>query len=309
MIIALSGKKGSGKDLVSSIIDYLSVNNISFHEAYPTFEECTKHVESFGLVYENKKFADKLKDIVCLLIGCTRDQLEDQTFKETPLGDEWKRWKVVDNDPDASGVCQYFDSEKDALDSLKCEGDDYGSCFAYYKPTITEEILTPRLLLQLIGTDLFRDKLHPNIWVNSLMSEYQPESRWIISDLRFKNEINAVKQQKGITIRINRNYTSQEWSLKYPDVVVLDPDGWDRSNFKHSWYEEKISLNEYKNRVFASTVKDLSKIKMYNYFNEHKSEKELDNYQYFDYTIDNDGTINELVEKIKTILKDGRIIK
>ena len=31
---------------------------------------------------EIKKFADKLKDIVCLLIGCTREQLEDQEFKK-----------------------------------------------------------------------------------------------------------------------------------------------------------------------------------------------------------------------------------
>ena len=44
------------------------------------------------------KFADKLKDIVCLLIGCTRQQLECREFKEKELGEEWGVWKVVKND-------------------------------------------------------------------------------------------------------------------------------------------------------------------------------------------------------------------
>ena len=34
---------------------------------------------------------------------------------------------------------------------------------------------TPRFLLQFIGTNLFRNQLHPEIWVNSLMSEYKVE--------------------------------------------------------------------------------------------------------------------------------------
>jgi hypothetical protein len=39
--------------------------------------------------FEIKKYADKLKDFVCILIGCTREQLEDQEFKEKELGEEW----------------------------------------------------------------------------------------------------------------------------------------------------------------------------------------------------------------------------
>ena len=44
--------------------------------------------------YQIKKFADKLKDIACLLIGCTREQLEDREFKEKELGEEWVAYKV-----------------------------------------------------------------------------------------------------------------------------------------------------------------------------------------------------------------------
>lgn len=49
--------------------------------------------------------------------------------------------------------------------------------------------------------------------------------------------------------------TSAEWQTLYPAVKVLDPDGWDRKNFKYSWYEEQITYAEYKRRLFESTVK------------------------------------------------------
>ena len=35
------------------------------------------------------------------------------------------------------------------------------------------------------------------------------------------------------------NKTSKEWQELYPEIKVLDPDGWDRENFKYSWFEEK----------------------------------------------------------------------
>jgi hypothetical protein len=59
MIIAINGKIGSGKDELGKNL-----------------------IKSFGSDWEIKKFADKLKDVVCLLTGCTRNQLEDQKFKE-----------------------------------------------------------------------------------------------------------------------------------------------------------------------------------------------------------------------------------
>jgi hypothetical protein len=49
--------------------------------------------------------------------------------------------------------------------------------------------------------------------------------------------------------------TSYQWQLTYPDPVVMDPDGWDRKNYQYSWFEEKITLAEYKSRLRKSTVK------------------------------------------------------
>ena len=60
MIIAICGHKFSGKSTVARLL----------HNATG---------------YEVVSFADKLKDITCILSGCTREQLEDYDFKESVL--------------------------------------------------------------------------------------------------------------------------------------------------------------------------------------------------------------------------------
>jgi hypothetical protein len=141
MIISISAKKQHGKDTVASIIQELTNNK-------------------FKLV----KFADKLKDFVCEIINCTRENLEDEVFKNTPLGEEW-----------------------DFLD------DNYNI-----------QKMTPRLLLQKIGTEGLRNNVHENIWVNATLASYCEKCNWVISDMRFPNEVIGVKKLNGITIRVNR---------------------------------------------------------------------------------------------------------
>jgi hypothetical protein len=50
--------------------------------------------------------------------------------------------------------------------------------------------------------------------------------------------------------------TSSEWyPIIYPrgEVKIIDPDGWDRSNWDYSWDEELITENEFMIRVWNST--------------------------------------------------------
>lgn len=91
MIIGISGKINSGKDTVAAIIQYLiwknKVEKGEKTNLHYTFKDFTN--SKFGgntlSNWEIKKFADKLKDIVCLLIGCTREQLEDRGIKSLSL--------------------------------------------------------------------------------------------------------------------------------------------------------------------------------------------------------------------------------
>ena len=47
--------------------------------------------------------------------------------------------------------------------------------------------------------------------------------------------------------------TSEEWQ-KVCSFKILDPDGWARhGDFNYSWYEEKITREEFEKRMMIST--------------------------------------------------------
>ena len=48
--------------------------------------------------------------------------------------------------------------------------------------------------------------------------------------------------------------TSQQWQEDNIETIVLDPDGWKGDNFPFSWFEEKITREEYSSRLEKSTV-------------------------------------------------------
>lgn len=178
MILGISGKINSGKDTVGKIIQGLELGEETFDDGIMGFLESYEDYNSleYPKHWQIKKFADKLKDIVCLLIGCTREQLEDREFKETPLGEEWNCWVTS--------------SSWGAPDKLGLEYNGMTHC--------NQRIMTPRLMLQLIGTDLFRDQLHPQVWVNSLFSDYKPIKKSIqkstdVTDNRLKHGYNKTR--------------------------------------------------------------------------------------------------------------------
>ena len=47
--------------------------------------------------------------------------------------------------------------------------------------------------------------------------------------------------------------TSEEWQ-KECDYIVTDADGWDRKNYHYSWYVEKITYDEFLQRLIRSTI-------------------------------------------------------
>ena len=281
MIIGISGKIGSGKDTVGELIQLLiwakgelSAVNISQYRESGQYAHNIKIQSGF----EIKKFADKVKDIVCLLINCTREQLEDADFKNKELGEEWWYYTV---------------QEKYTHNRIKIPYDSTSIMNDVAEPTGLIKP-TPRFLLQFIGTNLLRNQLHPEIWVNALMSNYvedtgysyqvepigglgmsgeqrmkiksAPEKfnngypNWIITDTRFENELKAIKDRGGISIRVNRpvlNETSYE--------------------------------------------------KAYRETHEHESEKSLDSAT-FDFVISNDKDIEHLINEVRKILEKLNII-
>ena len=255
MIIGINGKIGSGKDTIGSIIQYLTSEsgnvNSSRHRSYKEFlSKGGGHApRNFDHHYvsdwEIKKFAGKLKQIASLLTGIDVEKFEDQEFKMTNLGPEWAR--------------PFYDKYSN----------------------VHYETITVRKFLQLLGTESMRIGLHVNTWVNALFADYKYEihrsevptraagfidqhvyPNWIITDMRFPNELEAIEQRDGITIRVVR------------------PHGYINPH-----------TGEYKEMPLSY----------------HSSETALDDAE-FDYEILNDGTIEDLIEKVREILIKENIV-
>lgn len=65
--------------------------------------------------------------------------------------------------------------------------------------------LTPRWILQYWGTEVCRIGFHNDIWIASLENRLRTRnSNVVISDVRFPNEIKAIKNLGGYVIRIKR---------------------------------------------------------------------------------------------------------
>lgn len=171
MIIGINGYAGSGKDTVGALIQLVNCKNVGSSTIEEILSDYKMHEwwleEQSG--WEVKKWAGKLKTIASLLTGIPVERFEDQEFKKTNLGPEWN--------------------------------------------------MTVRDFLQKLGTEGLRTGLHENTWVNALMADYKneafsgyigdtrqdiPESNWIITDTRFPNEAQAIKDAGGIVIRVDR---------------------------------------------------------------------------------------------------------
>ena len=76
--------------------------------------------------------------------------------------------------------------------------------------------LTPRLMLQLWGTDVCRVHFHDDIWIASLENKMRKTGdNIVISDVRFPNEIKAIHNAGGKVVRIQRG-ENPEW---YQDAI------------------------------------------------------------------------------------------
>jgi len=56
---------------------------------------------------------------------------------------------------------------------------------------------------------------------------------------------------------MKKKQSSDKWYLElYPkgDLIIYDPDGWDRNNYHYSFYEEEITKKEFNKRLFNSTT-------------------------------------------------------
>lgn len=219
-IIGISGRAGSGKDTTAHLMQYLfsEFSNVK-EECYCSFK---KFKDTYGRFNEYNTFG-----------GFCYSEWEQKAFSD--------KLKEIASILTGIGLQKFHDQvfKKEMLPA--------------------PWNMTARELLQKLGTDMMRKELGDDVWVNALFADYiqnndfEPDSKWIITDVRFPNEAKAIKDRGGIMICVE---TGRE------------DDGDDL----------------------------------------HISERAMYFYQY-DYILDNSGTIEQLQEKVKTMLQHFELLE
>ena len=184
-------------------------------------------------------FADKLKDGVASVFGWDREMLEGNT-------EDSRAWREK--------VDPYWSTE-------------------------TGHPITPRLVLQLFGTDCMRNGFFDGIWVSLVKKQLleNPDSNFVIPDVRFENEANMIRSIGGKLWRVKRGTDPEWWDIaqtqmrqlnnkkktesivvankmedKYPDVHISE---WAWANVEFDAVIENDSTVEFlKNRVLSHLV-------------------------------------------------------
>jgi hypothetical protein len=138
--------------------------------------------------------------------------------------------------------------------------------------------LTPRWVLQQWGTDVARKNFHNDIWVASVENRLRGiKDDIVITDCRFANEVTAIKNAGGITLRTHRGENPY-------------------------WLSIAISYNNTPDLSMKEIMRNLLETE----YKVHASEYSSVGLDY-DYHLDNNKTITELHEQIESILYQSAI--
>lgn len=217
MIIGISGKIGSGKDTVAKIITELEPDKY----------------------WSIRKFAGKLKDVATLLTGIPQSKFEDQEFKKTFLGPEWGTWKTnngqAPKEGDA-GIAKMM-TVREFLQKLGTEAMRNGlhdntwvnALMREYEPVYKGKAHDLKDWSELYTHEACKSCGEK---YNGYKRQYlckecienddvQIYPNWIITDVRFPNEFDAIKAKGGLIVRVNRpGYDTS--MVAHPSETALD---------------------------------------------------------------------------------------
>ncbi|MDX3260740.1 hypothetical protein PV336_16085 [Streptomyces sp. MI02-2A] len=61
-----------------------------------------------------------------------------------------------------------------------------------------------RRMLQVLGTEVGREMISQNVWVDATFKGLDKDKRYVFTDVRFENEHQAIDQNLGLLIRVER---------------------------------------------------------------------------------------------------------
>ena len=185
--------------------------------------------------FRRESFANTLKDAVAHVFGWDRELLEGRTK-------EARKWREQ-VDP-------------------------------WWSSRLAMPELTPRLVLQLWGTEVCRRGFHDDIWIASLENKLRnSKDDIVITDCRFPNEITSIKNAGGQVVRVVRG---------------PEPD----------WYEAAESMNrgDRGNMTWAISMDKIKRLGI------HTSETAWVGTK-FDKVLDNNSTLDNLYKQVENLVQ------
>ena len=185
---------------------------------------------------------------ICGLIGCGKgtvgDILVEQGFQKLSFADKLK-----------DGVSTIFGWDRTLLEGETHESRQWREQRDDFWSNETQMEITPRLVLQLFGTDCMRNGFYDGIWVSLVKQEIlaNPDKNYVLPDVRFENEIKMLKDIGGEVWTVSRN-GDPEWLTEYKktgtEPVDVHPSEWRWVNSPKDWViENNGSIEDLKHQV------------------------------------------------------------
>lgn len=193
-IIGVAGTKGSGKDTVANMINYIFAKGIAnaTYSNYIVMAKKTQYTKSDRIIH----FADIPKQIISLMFGIPVSKLNDRKYKDEMF---YNLNSGTFLEPMAVALDVIKDSKYAIIDI------DYLTHYSLAKAIKHNigkiPIIKVRTLLQYIGTEIGRKQLFDDIWVRRCIANAvdiaEARRLCIIADVRFTNEANAITNIKN----------------------------------------------------------------------------------------------------------------
>lgn len=165
--------------------------------------------------FKQISFAAPLKSIASAVLELSLEILNDPILKENYQISIQVNNELIDRL--FAEAAKYLPIPKEA----------YEKAYALEKPLFTN----PRLALQWIGTDLFRNCVNQNFWLMLFEAQIDPKVNYVCDDCRFPNESDMINKLKGKVILVNRpglkstdNHASEQTHLLKTDYMISNYD-------------------------------------------------------------------------------------
>ena len=247
IVVTCSGRAGAGKDTAADLL-----------------------VRHHGFI--KMAFADALRNVGLALVrtvfgykNATLDWFTHRALKEEPL---WCIDRVVQNAPDL--LQQQFTTVRTVREAVQA--------VKRTNPSVEQSagrigLMTPRKLLQLLGTDIMRTHLGRSVWVDTVVNKIVEAThagspirplKVVISDCRFPNELaltrggsrlrQQIPQAQCISLRLRNPHAREDARAVHVSETALDDAVFDTDICNDQRYGEARLRQELENMMRAQNA-------------------------------------------------------